>query len=191
MCRDILVGIRRRDSLFRKFKQNRNDKGLYAAYCKQRNLVQREIKMAKSEFFKGKVGECGRDSAKLWRRLNSLGYSEPKSKASVVLEQNGQKYFDGENVCRIFNEFFSYVAAGLVNLLPSPSGLYSTSSAVFRSFYRTRGINGPSFTLMPVSRHFIHQQLNSFDPKKSTGLDGISPRFLKDGADVLAEPIGQ
>ena len=43
---------------------------------------------------------------------------------------------------------------------------------------------------MPVSRHFILQQLDSFDPKKSTGLDGLSPRFLKDGADVLAEPIG-
>ena len=74
MCREILVGIRKRDLLFRRFKQNRNDKSLYAAYCKQRNLVQRDIKMAKTEFFKGKVNECGRDSAKLWRRLNSLGY---------------------------------------------------------------------------------------------------------------------
>ena len=43
---------------------------------------------------------------------------------------------------------------------------------------------------MPVSRHFILTQLNSFDPRKSTGLDDISPRFLKDGASVLAEPIG-
>ena len=42
---------------------------------------------------------------------------------------------------------------------------------------------------MPVSRHFIYQQLNSFDPKKSTGLDDVSPRFLKDGAAVLTEPI--
>ena len=42
---------------------------------------------------------------------------------------------------------------------------------------------------MPVSRHFVFQQLDSFDPRKSTGLDDVSPRFLKDGATVLAEPL--
>ena len=189
MCREILVAIRRRDFLFRKFKKNRNDKALYTAYCTQRNSVQRDIKMAKSEFFKGKVVECGRDSAKLWRRLNSLGHSEPKSKASIVLEQNGQKYFDSFNVGRIFNEYFARIASNLVDLLPTPAGIFSTTSAIFRDFYRTKGIRGPSFTLMPVSRHFVLQQLNYVDPRKSTGLDDISPRFLKDGAAVLAEPI--
>ena len=189
MCREILVAIRKRDVLFRKFKQNRHDKALYTAYCKQRNLVQRNIKLAKSEFFKGKVVECGRDSAKLWRRLNSLGHSEPKSKASVVLEQNGQKYFDSLDVGRVFNEYFTRVASSLVHLLPTPSGIFSTTSAIFRDFYRKKGIQGPSFTLMPVSRHFVFQQLNSFDPRKSTGLDDVSPRFLKDGAVVLATPI--
>ena len=33
------------------------------------------------------------------------------------------------------------------------------------------------------------KQLQSLDPKKSVGLDGISPRFLRDGAIAITEPI--
>ena len=85
--------------------------------------------------------------------------------------------------------FFTCVAAKLLDLLPSPSGLFSTSSLNFRQFYRRKGIFGPSFVLMPVSHHFVKKELLSLDPKKSTGLDDISPRFLHDGAEYLAEPI--
>ena len=42
---------------------------------------------------------------------------------------------------------------------------------------------------MPVSRHFILKQILSFYPKKGAGLDNISPRFLHDGAECLANPI--
>ena len=86
MCREILVAIRKRDDLFRRFKKDKGNKTLYAAYCKQRNSVQRDIKLAKSEFFKGKLRESRGDSAKLWRHLSSLGYGESKSKTSIVLE---------------------------------------------------------------------------------------------------------
>ena len=36
---------------------------------------------------------------------------------------------------------------------------------------------------------FIREQLSGLKIDKSTGLDGISPRFLKDGADFLTEPV--
>ena len=186
---EILVAIRKRDELFRKFKRNRNDGALYSAYCKQRNSVQRDIKLAKSEFFKGKIRESEGDSAKLWRHIGSLGCGRSKNKSSVVLEKDGVKFFDAESVANIFNDFFTRIACNLVNLLPNPTGIFSTASSAFRRFYQQRGIRGPCFTLMPVSRYFVKSQLNSFDPKKSTGLDDVSPRFLKDGALVLTEPL--
>ena len=133
--------------------------------------------------------QCEGDSGKLWRQLSSLGYGEIKSKSSIVLNHNGEKHFDAPSVAKIFNAFYTTIATKLVDLLPSPSGLFSASSGNFINFYRNKGIFGPSFTLMPVSRHFILQQLLSFDPHKSTGLDDVSPRFLHDGAEHLVEPI--
>ena len=114
----------------------------------------------------GKIRESGGDSAKLWRHLGSLGYGESKNKSSTVLEQDGVKYFDAENVVKVFNEYFTKVASKLVDLLPIPTGVYSTASATFANFYRRRGIFGPRFTLSPVSRHFILTQLYLFNPKK-------------------------
>ena len=99
------------------------------------------------------------------------------------------KFFDPPSVARIFNDFYTFVAAKLVTLLPSPTGLFSTASTTFTEFYRRKGIFGPSFTLVPVSRHFILKQIISFDPKKGAGLDNIPPRFLHDGAKCLATPI--
>ena len=43
--------------------------------------------------------------------------------------------------------------------------------------------------MMPVSGSFIRSQLNGMKANKSTGLDGISAKFLKDGAALLTEPV--
>ena len=42
---------------------------------------------------------------------------------------------------------------------------------------------------MPVSGRFIRLELSGMKTGKSTGLDDVSTRFLKDGADSLIEPI--
>ena len=46
-----------------------------------------------------------------------------------------------------------------------------------------------SFVLQPVSQNFIFKQLKDLKVKKATGLDGISARFLKDGASVIAPTV--
>ena len=47
-------------------------------FTKYRNLVQRELKSAKSEYFSNKIEENKFDSKKLWQSLKSLGYKNPK-----------------------------------------------------------------------------------------------------------------
>lgn len=46
-----------------------------------------------------------------------------------------------------------------------------------------------SFKLQPVSEEYILKQLQQLNPSKSTGLDGIPSRFLRDGSTMLAKPI--
>ena len=57
------------------------------------------------------------------------------------------------------------------------------------SFYGNKGIIPGMFTLQVVSRAFILEQLKALNPQKGTVLDGIGPRFLKDGADALADVV--
>ena len=191
MCGEILAAIKKRDSLFSKFKKNRSNEQLYKEYCSQRNAVQRDIKFAKANYFRQRLNESKGDSGKLWRHLRSLGYSSKNmGGSSIVLESNGVKSFKLSDVSRIFNEFYTSVASDLVSKLPAPSGIFSPVSQLFSEFYRQKGCHRRCFTLMPVGVHFIRGVLENMKPNKSTGLDDISARFLKDGMDFLVGPIG-
>ena len=187
----ILASIRKRDALFTRFRKDRNNSPLYREYCKVRNAVQRDIKMAKESFFKRGVEQNQGDSGKLWKHLKSLGYSKGpiNSSTNIVLEDNGQKVHDSFSVARIFNQFYTSVASKLVSELPSPSGIFAATSAIFRDFYRHKIGSRSPFVLSPVSGHFIRGQLHSLNPKKAVGLDDVSSLFLRDGADSILAPV--
>ena len=65
------------------------------------------------------------------------------------------------------------MAANLVRLLPSPSGLFSSTGFALKNYYREKiGLRDP-FVLTPVSSHFALTQLKSLNPKKAVGLDDL------------------
>ena len=133
----ILASIRKRDTLLSRFRKDRSNVSVYSEFCKVRNGVQRDIKLAKENYFKRGIEQNKGDSGKLWSHLKSLGYSKKISCSSsnIVLEDNGTKVFDAACVARIFNKFYSCVASKLVSKLPSPSGIFNVSSLKFRQFY--------------------------------------------------------
>jgi hypothetical protein len=47
-----------------------------------------------------------------------------------------------------------------------------------------------SFELTPVDANFALKELEQLNPSKSTGLDGIPPRFLRDGACIKFASTG-
>ena len=191
MNSDILARIKRRDTLLSQYRKDRSNGVLHREFCKIRNAIQRDIKLAKQRYFEQKVDQNKGDSGKLWQQLKSLGYSDKHNKGAskIVIEEDGVKVFEPSKVANIFNRFYTTVAANLVNALPSASGLYSIANSTYRHLRFSRRNYRDTFTLSFVSREFIRQQLVSLNPKKAVGLDGISSRFLKDGADSIVEPI--
>ncbi len=128
---------------------------------------------------------------KLWQHLKDLRYSnKDKNSAKVVLEIDNEVCFDPLGIANHFNKFFTTVASTLVDKLPPAMNMYLPESALFKQFYDTYKLeNSTKFSLATVSREFVENELKNLDAGKSTGLDGISVRFLKDGASVLIIPI--
>merc|ERR1712055_717112 len=52
-----------------------------------------------------------------------------------------------------------------------------------------KGITPKSFNISEVSEEVVYKELCKLDPTKSTGIDGIKPIFLKDGADVIKSAV--
>ena len=46
-----------------------------------------------------------------------------------------------------------------------------------------------SLNISRVSEDFVYKELNKLNINKSTGIDGIKSKFLKDGADVIKSSV--
>merc|ERR1739840_50068 len=64
-----------------------------------------------------------------------------------------------------------------------------TLSQIFKNFYINKGIIPKSFNISQVSEDFVYRELCKLNPNKSTGIDGIKSKFLKDGANVIKSVI--
>ena len=73
--------------------------------------------------------------------------------------------------------------------LPSARNIFTTGSEFFRTFYHSRNPHRNNFLIKEVTEDFILKELNRLGVSKSTGLDGLSARFIKDGAEFLKKPI--
>ena len=85
--------------------------------------------------------------------------------------------------------FFPNVAQRLTAGLPDLTDSYSAFSNKCISFYQKLHITPGAQVLNEVDPTFINKELKKLAPCKSVGLDDISPRFLKDGADELTNII--
>ncbi len=187
---EILDLILERDSLLRHFKKSKSSDD-YKCYCKLRNKVQRTVKKAKSDYLSSQIEENKNNPKKLWQHLKGLGYnSKSKENCNMVLNIDGEMCYDNKKVADHINEFYTTVASTLVNKLPPAPNLFHVASEKFQCYYRNKGVTANSVSLKPVSSDFICKELKKLNASKSTGLDGIPARFLKDGHEVLCHPIG-
>ena len=190
MSGEIIEMINNRDKLFAMYRKNRTDEDRYRNYCHLRNLVQRTVKAAKAEYFENQIKVNENNPKKLWSHLKTLGYSnKSKDKSNIVLRIDDELCHNSKKVADYINKFFTYVASNLVSKLPKVGLMYGIGSSKLSNFYRSKGVTPASCKLRPVDLQFVKKELKELNENKSTGLDGISPRFLKDGADILCTPI--
>ena len=123
--------------------------------------------------------------------MKSLGLPNScSSSTKFCLKKDNVLYFDEKSISTIFKNFFSNLAENLVSKLPIPPNKFGISSV--RSYYaKNKDLVNSSFKFSIVNREDILKILLDIKPEKAAGIDGISGRFLKDGALILAEPISQ
>ena len=87
-------------------KDGHEDHSLYSKY---RNIVQREVKMAKSNYFSDKISENKNNPKSLWHHLKQLGYKAHKAvNSNIVLNIDDENCHSPLKVANHFNNFFYY-----------------------------------------------------------------------------------
>ena len=110
MDSEILDLIRKRDKALSISNKYRSNTTLRLEFNELRNKVQREIKKAKSNFFKDKIEENKNNPKKLWKQFKSLGYSsKSKTNSKTVLNIDNNICFQPKKNCPVYEHlFFKY-----------------------------------------------------------------------------------
>ena len=85
--------------------------------------------------------------------------------------------------------FFGNLAKNIVTKIPI--ALLKFDKSTLSSYYEKLNLKNNSFKFSIVSEEQVLKYLQDIDPSKAAGIDGISGRFIKDGATVLVKPITQ
>ena len=67
--------------------------------------------------------------------------------------------------------------------------MFSVASFAFQDYYGSKLNNSNKLHLSPVCEEFVEKELLGLNLSKSTGLDNIPARFLRDVASVLKDPL--
>ena len=103
-----------------------------------------------------------------------------------ALKVNNTVEHDVNLILEGFKNCYSILAEDLVNILPKAPNKYSINTVI--NYYENM-IQGSHFNLASISKNSILTILKLTQVSKAAGLDGLSGRFLKDGAKFSAIPI--
>ena len=182
----VIERIALRGKLFKKFKRSKLNvnKEIYnKAHNKSHGLILRK----KREYFENKLKENIAKPKDLWKTLKSLGLSK---KVLVVqtnaIEDNKRLKYDLKSVAQTFAKFYSNLAESLLKNLPNSPNKFDINSV--HHYYKNIELKD-NFNLNLTTEKKVLEVLQFIDISKAAGIDKISGRFLKDGANTLAKPI--
>ena len=165
-------------------KSLKKDNDIYnAARYKVRKMIFDKNRL----FFEKKLTESIGKPKDLWKALKSLRLPNKTSSCEVsALQINNTVEHDANLILEGFKNYYSTLAVKLVNMLPKTLNKYSINTVIK---YYEHMIQGSHFNLASVSKNPILTILKSTQVAKAAGLDGLSGRFLHDGAKFLAKPV--
>ena len=152
--------------------------------------LQKRILKKKKSYFEEELGKNRSKPRELWKTLKSLGLSSDKARQSKIsLSKDGVIQFEALENAIAFKRFYSELARGFKEKLPRAPNKF-TSQTTKNCYAKTSCNVSNDFKFLNVSQEDVKKILPSLDTSKAAGIDKIPAKFLRDGAELLALPLG-
>ena len=127
----------------------------------------------------------------MWKTIKSLGLpNKSTTQSNICLEKDGNLVFDEKPITEAFKDFFTHLANDLVAKLPAAPNIFGKTS--LKEFYNHLEISETNrFDFSFVSEEDILKILQKTETKKAPGIDKLTGKFLKDGAEIIAVHIAK
>ena len=154
----------------------------WSCYRKLRCLVNKEVRECKSKYYESLIRENRNNPSGLWKTLNELTSRNTHSTAPSCIVSNGVETTNSQSISTLFNTFFTGIGSTLADAIRQrlPTNIFANNQIPqFNSTFEFKEIKIKS----------VFKQLSNLKTNKSTGLDGISARLLKDAAAIIAPTL--
>ena len=153
--------------LYKKFRNNRNNTNEYN-YKSAKRIYEREIKMAKSNYYKNEIFKNNKNGKKLWQLLDEVTERKSKgdSSGNITLKINNTHVSESKSVADAFNHYFNNIGYNLGESIQGPLQEEIPQRAPDMKLHCTTAIE-------------IIEILHTLKPKTSTGSDCVTSKLLK------------
>ena len=183
---EVLEKLNLRNKLFKKFKKSRLHI-VKELYKKSKYDALKLIASKKQAFFEEKLSKTIGKPKELWESLKALGMPNKTVISNFnAIEENDTLTYDTRSISKIFKNFFSHLAKSPLIKLPNPPDKYNSQSV---NRYYSSFMISDDFCLSNTSEENVLKIMTNIECSKAAGVDKLSGRFLKDGANILAKPI--
>lgn len=175
----VLRCMRNRDRMYRKVKTNPNNEILCTTFKRYRKYCNNLLKKLKIQYEKDELTKAKSDSKRLWGAIKKVtNIAKNSSNASDLLKVGTTPDIAVNKV----NAFFVEVGK---NLSDGFAGVSKNDTPI--NMINVDPCN--SMVLLETDEDEVMQIINSLRADSATGIDGISPRLLKQYKNILVPPI--
>ena len=154
----------------------------WSSYRKLRCLVNRKVRECKSNYYETLIKENNNNPSGLWKTLNELTSRGTHSSSPTSVISEGVEHKTSKTIASLFNNFFTNIGKSLANAIKQ-----KCASKTFHSDQPPQ-VNS-TFKFKEIEVLSVQKQLSALKINKSTGLDRISARLLKDAAVIIAPTL--
>ena len=173
--KDMISEINLKDSLQNRAKRLDTPES-WETFRKKKNEVKKLLSTAKENYVKGKLNELEGNPRKFWRTLNDisgLGKNEKGRKCSKLTDENGNTY-EKQDAAEFLNNFYANVGP---NLAEKHNNKWVKEDCKINV--------SSSFTFQWVNENEVKRLIKEIDITKSSAIEGLSTRLIKDAFEVL------
>ncbi len=151
----------------------------FNAYKKARNQLNSLIKSTKAKYYNEALNQCRKDPKTMWKTINQLTNTKSKTTSINELIINQEIVTEPEKIADSLNTYFNEIGTVLAKDLPKGNNSFETYVVP----------TDKSFEINRLSSINVKNVILKINTSKATGHDRISPKLLKDSADIIAESL--
>ena len=152
-----------------------------------RNKAKSLIRTSKKALFENAINE-NKNNSFLWKHVKNITAGTETNKMPSALSMGDQIATDPETIINEMNCFFAKISERLIK---DKRSLSQINHDILKEFVDSKKPHDALFKMPLLKLEELKSILSCLNPKKSTGLDGISPKLIKLAAEVLAPSLLQ